>query len=385
LTGADGLYHLRNVAPGPLLIHIERTTYLCTEADVRVSADQLTSLADAALRGGDANDDRQVNLFDLVIVGGSYATSPPLDSRADLNGDNRVDIFDLVMLGGNYGLHCPTPWLPPGVAQVVRTTTDGGPPTAVVEMAVGATFPNARSFREGESVEVWVKGATGLFGAEVRLHFDPARLRAVSRGFKPSATGSPGVPWQSGLVTGPADGFTARNAADNATGQAVLAATRLAPAGSLSGDVLLGRLEFQRIAGGPATVRLDGVTLVDREGHALPAEVHTGEVKVGGGRVFLPIVIGCLLLKRSGVYRYDASVDPPAAYLPVQIITPLIAHGLNLTAAIQRAGVPGFWPCSSYRGCHPLPRCQRRQPPAPRTRWPFHWESSRSRDHESQS
>jgi hypothetical protein len=276
LTGTDGQYCLHNLDPGQHLVHIERSAYLCTEADVRVSADQATNLADAVLRGGDANGDQQISLFDLVIVGTSYGSSPPSDPRADLNGDDRVDIFDLVMLGGNYGLHCPTPWLPPGLAQVAGMTTDGRRPAAGVEVAV----VGRRSLVGPATIEVWAKGMTGLFGAEVWLRFDSSRLRAV------------GIPWQSGLITAPTEGYTADNTVNNATGQAILAVTRLAPARPLSGDVLLGRLEFQRIASGPATVWLDGMTLVDQEGRALPAEVHISEVDLGEGRVFLPIIIG---------------------------------------------------------------------------------------------
>ncbi|MDH7477390.1 MAG: dockerin type I domain-containing protein [Candidatus Bathyarchaeota archaeon] len=55
---------------------------------------------------GDINDDRKVDVKDLVLLikaYGSYPDDPNWNPKADLNGDNKVDIKDLVILIKNYG------------------------------------------------------------------------------------------------------------------------------------------------------------------------------------------------------------------------------------------------------------------------------------------
>jgi hypothetical protein len=54
--------------------------------------------------------------------------------------------------------------------------------------------------------------------------------------------------------------------------------------------VLLGQLEVQLVTGEPTTIDLETVTLADHEGNAVPVEIGEAEVRVGGGRVFLPFV-----------------------------------------------------------------------------------------------
>jgi len=51
----------------------------------------------------DVNQDGQVDVSDLVLVGLHFGESPPTDLRADVNGDNTVDISDLVLVGIHFG------------------------------------------------------------------------------------------------------------------------------------------------------------------------------------------------------------------------------------------------------------------------------------------
>jgi nitrous oxidase accessory protein len=55
---------------------------------------------------GDINDDRTVDIFDAILLAGSYNSvpgSPNWKPNADINGDNIVDIYDAIILANNYG------------------------------------------------------------------------------------------------------------------------------------------------------------------------------------------------------------------------------------------------------------------------------------------
>lgn len=57
-----------------------------------------------ALRSPDINNDRTVNVLDLVSVGGIFLSTPSSPNwrpEADLNFDNIINILDLVIIAGN--------------------------------------------------------------------------------------------------------------------------------------------------------------------------------------------------------------------------------------------------------------------------------------------
>ncbi|MBC7265225.1 MAG: hypothetical protein H5T64_12850 [Chloroflexi bacterium] len=63
------------------------------------------------LLGGDANDDDEIDILDMSIIGGKYDMSvDPLTERADINADGVVDIVDMVIAAGNYLCTSPVPW-----------------------------------------------------------------------------------------------------------------------------------------------------------------------------------------------------------------------------------------------------------------------------------
>jgi len=107
MTGADGRFEFA-LAPGTYTVTVTRSRYLTTQVvGARVYAGQTTTLNDVMLPGGDGDNSGVVDIFDLVLVGVHFGTSPPGDPRADMNGDNTVDIYDLTMVGANYGRTSP--------------------------------------------------------------------------------------------------------------------------------------------------------------------------------------------------------------------------------------------------------------------------------------
>ena len=51
----------------------------------------------------DVNEDGQISILDLILVGQDYGKSPPVNARSDVNGDGRVNITDIVLVAGHLG------------------------------------------------------------------------------------------------------------------------------------------------------------------------------------------------------------------------------------------------------------------------------------------
>ena len=75
----------------------------------------IMTLPDLYLYGGNANNDNAIGIGDASVVGGAYGIGD-IGSNGDVNFDNRVNIQDLALVGGNYGLDSATAyasWLTP--------------------------------------------------------------------------------------------------------------------------------------------------------------------------------------------------------------------------------------------------------------------------------
>jgi len=84
------------------------------------------------LLGGDANNDKDINLFDLVLVAAAFNTcagDPAYDTtpEADINETGCVDLFDLVLVGVNYGMTGPTGWPAPDPPLATSAASDYQP------------------------------------------------------------------------------------------------------------------------------------------------------------------------------------------------------------------------------------------------------------------
>jgi len=112
MTDVNGQYAIEGIPAGTWSAVASRQGYLSAlRPSVVILSGHDVLLPDLTLRGGDANSDCAVNLFDLVIVAAVYDPSGPvLDPRADINADGVVNLFDLVLVTSNYGANCPQSW-----------------------------------------------------------------------------------------------------------------------------------------------------------------------------------------------------------------------------------------------------------------------------------
>ena len=84
--------------------YLDVTATITSTNSVTITTDNqvLTTLA---LLGGDANDDDEIDISDIAIIGGVYGKASGdsgWDARADINADDVIDISDLVLTCGNY-------------------------------------------------------------------------------------------------------------------------------------------------------------------------------------------------------------------------------------------------------------------------------------------
>ena len=227
--------------------------------------------------------DERVGLFDLVRIGASFRTLPPRDAAADINADGRVDLFDMVMVGRQYGTTGPLAWADPPE----RPAGDG---PSVATGAPGRGEPDSPAASD-LPVELWVESAQALYGADLVLAFDPARLRLLD-----ADAASPGTQVELGNAWLGEQGYVALNRLDaepasDGLQRLRLAASRMQPASPLWGRVGLARLGFEALAEdgqpGPAAWWIESLSLSDDHGRALPLRWEGGTIRVLG-RLFLP-------------------------------------------------------------------------------------------------
>jgi hypothetical protein len=84
--------------------------YLGAARSDQFSGGIVLDLPSITLASGDVNGDGEVNIFDLVIVGVAFGSSPPSNPQADINGDGVVDILDVVLVSANFYKRGPVPW-----------------------------------------------------------------------------------------------------------------------------------------------------------------------------------------------------------------------------------------------------------------------------------
>lgn len=125
------------------------------------------------------------------------------------------------------------------------------------------------------TVEIKVDTVTNLYGLDVRLTFDAAKLEAQD-----ANTSLSGVQIEQGNFLNPLQGFMAQNVADNTTGQVQYAFVMLTPAPAVSGTGVLARITFKAKAAGNALVTLNSVALSNDQAMPIVATLVSGSITV---------------------------------------------------------------------------------------------------------
>jgi hypothetical protein len=108
-------------------------------------------------------------------------------------------------------------------------------------------------------LDVVAHGMPPIYGADLRLTFDPSVLTAVDASGRIGVQGAPGSAWG-----GDGEYFVALNSIDNEAGTIAFVASRMSPAQAIRGDLVLLSVTFA--LSGTATdesVRLASVLLTD--------------------------------------------------------------------------------------------------------------------------
>lgn len=129
---------------------------------------------------------------------------------------------------------------------------------------------------ETTTVDIRIENIGDLFGAAVRLSFDPTVLEVQD-----ADGGRAGVQIEPGTFPNPANGFVAQNSADNTTGEINYAMTLLAPSAPVSGSGVLARITFRGLGDGVSAVAFLSVALSDPNAHQISATVENGSITVG--------------------------------------------------------------------------------------------------------
>lgn len=147
----------------------------------------------------------------------------------------------------------------------------GAPAVATVTLSpASATISGC----ETVAVEVRVNGVTDLYGADVRLQFDPTALEVVD-----ADTLLPGIQIEPGGFLAPPLSI-ARNTADNTLGTIQYAATQLNPTLPASGSGAIAIIYLRGRASGTSSLQFNLVQLAIRDAEEIPSTAVDGSVTV---------------------------------------------------------------------------------------------------------
>lgn len=153
--------------------------------------------------------------------------------------------------------------------------------------SVGVYAPASVEIGAQVAVDVEVHNVENLFGYEMTLHFDPTLLSVDDA--EPS---NPGVQVQLGSFLSP--DFVLINAVDLLAGTAEVVLSQVNPSEPVSGSGTLFTVLFRGLKDGISPLTFSKLTLTDRDGVEIMADVVSSQVTVGAGevfRLFLPLIV----------------------------------------------------------------------------------------------
>ena len=169
---------------------------------------------------------------------------------------------------------------------------------------------------EDFDVQIWINDVADLYGADVRLTFDPALVEVVD-----ADGGASGVQIADGGFL--QNIFTAVNEADNTLGTIEYAVTQLNPQPPANGSGVLAVITFRAKAVGSSPLAFTFAQLANRDGEEIPAPASNGTVATTAPdglsdvsiTMFDPTTARLSWTAASAGAQYDIYRDP-APYFP---------------------------------------------------------------------
>ncbi|MFQ5593963.1 MAG: carboxypeptidase regulatory-like domain-containing protein, partial [Anaerolineae bacterium] len=270
-TGSDGLFALSNLPVGDYILTASHNGYLSAQDNsVQCQADTPITMPETWLLGGDANNDKDINLFDLVLVAAAFNTcagDPVYDTtpEADINETGCVDLFDLVLVGVNYGMTGPSGWPSPP-----PLTTSAGS-----DYQPAMRQPGASLHTTADRLDLRVENAHNLYGVDVTITFDTTAVSIAD-----ADPDRPGLQIEVGPLFAGLPYFPAQNqvTVDEQTGVGTIsfAASLLNPAEPIDGSGTVATILFEPVGSQPALASpaftIQKALLADHRGRHLTAE-----------------------------------------------------------------------------------------------------------------
>jgi hypothetical protein len=146
--------------------------------------------------------------------------------------------------------------------------------------------PSPLTIKLGETgtVSIYINNVVNLYGVDIRLSFDPAKLEVVD-----ADPGKAGVQMTPGDF--PQPDFLVRNVADNTAGTITYAVTQMNPTPEKSGSGIAFQFTLRGLSDGTSTLHFTQVTLADRNGSSIYAVANDGTVNIGYYlKIILPLI-----------------------------------------------------------------------------------------------
>lgn len=136
-------------------------------------------------------------------------------------------------------------------------------------IATISVLPEVLQADQGQAFNVYVQvtGATGVYGADFKLSYDPQTFEVVNA--------DDGTPVNIGSFFGDNPNFALQNTADTVAGNIDYALTLVKPAQPVSGDGIIGTIKFRALQGASTA----SITIADNEAHLATADFSQGTVQ----------------------------------------------------------------------------------------------------------